>query len=81
MKEHNTCPKEGCNWDKAKEDKDIRRHVWTIHGPWAEETGYPSIKGRCDECGKIFKREDFARRHEREVHGKQKRDRKGKKGG
>lgn len=76
MKEHKKCPKEDCNWDKAKEEKEKLRHVWTIHGDWAEKNGLPSIGGYCSECDRKFRRRDHATRHMAEVHGQKKRTRK-----
>lgn len=79
MKKHRKCPKDDCPWEDAKEEKEMLRHLWKTHKKWAEEKGYESITGHCDECGKEFERKDYVPRHKKEVHGKEKRAR--KKGG
>ncbi|OHE92063.1 hypothetical protein CORC01_12644 [Colletotrichum orchidophilum] len=64
---HRRCPKDGC-LSEFKEEKDIQRHVWKTHRRWAFSTKYPSIRGVCGICGKIYERKDYVRRHMREKH-------------
>ena len=73
--DHRRCSKPDCPWLGAREEKDKLRHVWKHHRKWAAEQGLPSIKGRCDECGKEFARRDYVPRHKLEVHGRKKRSR------
>lgn len=75
MVRHRQCPKEDCALE-FKDEKEKRRHVWKIHRNWAERTGYPVIRGKCNVCGKEYEREDYVVRHKKEKHGGQKRQRK-----
>ncbi|KAH7075366.1 hypothetical protein BKA63DRAFT_511348 [Paraphoma chrysanthemicola] len=70
---HRVCPKEDCNWANAKGQSDKDRHVWSNHKAWAQKTGYPSQSAVCDQCHQTFSRKDRLPRHQREVHGAQKR--------
>jgi len=70
---HRQCPKEDCSWATAKNQKDKTRHVWYKHRAWAESTGYPPMSAQCDECPRVFAREDGVNRHKKEVHGAVKR--------
>lgn len=73
---HWKCPKEDCDWQQGRGEKEKRRHVWKWHRKWAEETKYPRIGGACDLCGLEFDRTDYIVRHKKEAHGGHKRDRK-----
>ncbi|KAH7020474.1 hypothetical protein EDB80DRAFT_703051 [Ilyonectria destructans] len=65
---HRQCPKEGCSWEGASDEKEKSRHVWTRHQKWAEDTNYPPMGLNCDICGKVYRRKDYVARHKREDH-------------
>lgn len=65
---HRQCPKEGCPWAGASDEKKKSRHVWTSHKIWAEDTNYPKMGLSCDLCGKVYRRKDYVARHKREEH-------------
>jgi uncharacterized C2H2 Zn-finger protein len=69
LEQHRQCPKEGCHWKDAKDDKQKRRHVWSFHAKWATQTSYPGIGGECPVCGKMFMRQDYVIRHRQKIHG------------
>jgi hypothetical protein len=73
---HRRYPKEDYSWAKARDRKEIRRHVWYSHKAWDESTRYPPMGAHCDECPAVFAREDGVSRHKKEVHGAIKRVRK-----
>lgn len=73
---HRRCPKEDCSWADARDQKEKTRHVWSNHRAWAESTGYPPMRAKCDKCPAVFSREDSLSRHRKEVHGAIKRVRK-----
>ncbi|KAH7176905.1 hypothetical protein EDB81DRAFT_898394 [Dactylonectria macrodidyma] len=73
---HRKCPKEDCDWEGARDEKEKTRHVWTSHKRWAEDTKYPPMGLSCDICGKEYSRKDYVARHKREEHENMKRNRK-----
>lgn len=76
VREHGKCPKPGCKWEGARDDKHRTRHVWVNHSKWAKRVTFPSNGASCYLCGSLLKREDYVRRHIKEVHNGEKRKRK-----
>lgn len=74
---HRRCPKKDCGWAEARDQKEMRRHVWNRHRAWAERTGFSPMGAQCKECLATFSREDGLSRHKKEVHGSTRRVRKG----
>jgi hypothetical protein len=62
------CQVHGCG-HKTGDNKDMNRHYWAAHPPWAKRHNIPRDKGgKCDFCGKKFTRSDNLTKHIKKKH-------------
>ncbi|KAK8092264.1 uncharacterized protein PG998_015096 [Apiospora kogelbergensis] len=52
----------------SAEQRDMRRHVWTAHEPWAAFMGIEKVEEKCNRCGEM-KRFDRLKVHEPQCSG------------
>jgi hypothetical protein len=55
------------------DEKQLRRHYWSHHRPWAEFVRIKKIDGICQGCGTIFRRKDYVKKHQKACPASRKR--------
>lgn len=50
------------------DERDMHRHYWVEHKPYAEMLGIPEVDAQCELCGETFSREDNMKKHVKKVH-------------
>jgi hypothetical protein len=65
---------------RTAQQKDMDRHYWTTHRPWAEANNIPSTETTCPVCSEVLRRSDYLSKHMDRYHSDKPKDKdKGKK--